>query len=196
MRNLYIHPENFYLINTNTVVDSSKSNIFRKNVGVIQVTKHFFELEKIRGKGLILPKPMSRSSQSKEFINDSSIYEFPYPKDFDYKNVTLESLRSVYRNYLFKNENTIQQTESIEKFYVGNILKCNHQSTGYLNTEKYLERVPLLKFSKDRYMTLSDFLSGQNLYYFLEKQEGKYFVDSSSLTETSLAEVKKIRIHE
>ena len=168
MRNLYIHPENFYLINTNTVVDSSKSSIFRKNVGVIQVKKQFFELEKIRGKGLILPKPMSRSSQSKEFINDSS----------------------VYRNYLFKNENTIQQTENIEKFYVGNILKCNHQSTGYLNTEKYLERVPLLKFSKDRYMTLSDFLSGQNLYYFLEKQEGKYFVDSSSLTETSLAEVK------
>lgn len=205
MRNLYIHLENFYLINTNTVLESRKiySNdkrspslyaivMSRRNVGVMKKKNHFFELEKMKGKGFILPKSISDSFQEKEFIDKGSIRKFPYPKDFNYQNVTLESLRSVYRKYLFENEDTIQQTESIEKFYVGNILKCNYQSFGYLNTEKYLGRVPLLKFSKDRYMTLDDFLSGQNLYYSQEKQEGKYFVDNASLQEQSLEDMKRL----
>ena len=207
MRNLYIHPENFYLINTKTVLESTQiyskdkwspspsiyvTVMSRRNVGVIKKQNHFFELEKMKGKGLILPRPISDSFQEKESTDKNSIRKFSYPKDFNDKNVTLESVRSVYRKYLFENENTIQQTESIEKFYVGNILKCNYQSLSYLNTERYLNNALLLKFSKDRYMTLDDFLSGQNLYYYLEKQEGKYFVDSASLQEQSLEEIKDL----
>ncbi len=207
MKNLLIHPENLYLIDTKTVLESTAISINgkwspntyvtvmpRRNVGVIKKKNHFFELEKIRANGLILPKPISSSFKVEEFINRNSIHKFPYPKDFDFEKATLESLRSVYRKYLWEKEDTIMKTERIKNLYVGNILKCNYQTPGYINTEKYLENVLLFQLENQKFMMLEDFLAGKNLFYSLEQREGKYFIDSCSLQEKSLIEAKNLEL--
>lgn len=206
MKNLYINPEAFYLVKTKTIIENSGvyskdgkkltnivvSNTLRESVGVIQVGNRFFELEKIKMRGLLLPKSLSTSNKKEEYINVEDIQKFPFPEDFDYQNVTLESLRAAYRSYLFANVKTMEKTMGIQNFYLGNILKCNHQSIGYMNTERYLYHVILLKLQNGNFITLQDFLNGKNKYYSKEKEEGKYFVDSSSLQEQTLETVKEL----
>ena len=117
---------------------------------------------------------------------------FPYPEDFNDKDATLQSLKSVYRKYVFENVESMMKTENIQKIYVGDIFRCYHYEPWYSNTALYFHQAILLKFKNAKYMTLNSFLEGENVTYITQKVDGECFVDYASLQEKTLEEAKNL----
>ena len=174
MRNLILSPYLLYLVNTQRiecsgVIEYPKIQIYpnRKNVAVMEVSNHFFELERIKGHGLLLEKEIPIRESNKEFIDITTFQKFPFERDFDFEHANLDSIRSAYRKHQIMNVGdlsifgiqglshgtiSIQDSSSFKKFAI-----CEFGAS-FPKIDTYL-----LQFEGNRMMTLRSFLMGKGL---------------------------------
>jgi len=171
MRNLFLSPYVLYLANTKTAhlsgrMDYPKVQIYKKreNVAVMEVSNQFFELEKIKGHGLLLGKALPIRESSEEFIDITTFQKFPYEKDFDFDHANLKSLRSAYRKYQIMELGNVSAYHGKVTF---NKKRTNQHPKDYLrkeilNMDKFLSSmdIPCIQLDDSTFMWLYDYLDG------------------------------------
>lgn len=184
MKNLILNPYLLYLVNTQKrqysgIIECPKIQIVpqRKQVAVLEVSNHFFELEKIKGHGIPLGKELPIRESDKEFINITTFQKFPYERNFDFNHANLDSLRKAYRKYrimelgdissfgiqkLYRGKVSIKDSSSFRKFAI-----CESNAS-FPKIDTYL-----LQLEGNRVMILSDFLEGKGLNSFFSLTDRK-----------------------
>ena len=172
MKNLILNPNLLYLVNTETVHYSGAFECpriqkypNRKNVAVLEVSNHFFELERIKGHGMLLGKELPIRESSKEYI--ATFQKFPYEKNFDFAHANLDSLRSAYRRYQIMELGDIS-IFGIQKLYQGTISIKDSSSFKKFVISEFGSSFPkignyLLQLDGKRVMVLEDFLEGKQM---------------------------------
>lgn len=201
MKNLFINPNSFYLVNTKTLSFDGPLFYLRKhiypkrtNIAVIQVFNHLFELEKIAFPlfGAILPTKQNKE----EYADITTLRKFPCDKLLNEKGLTFTQLRAVYRKYQLVEQEDLSPF-NIQKLYVGNVKKCRVLTSNYTNSEELHNNVYLLMNDTHEFIILQDFLAGKNHYITSSMQrEQQEYVDSNSLREISIKEMLLPKVYE
>ena len=174
MRNLILSPYLLYLVNTQRVecsgaIECPKIQIYpeRKNVAVMEVSNYFFELEKIKGHGLLLGRKIPIRESNKEFIDITTFQKFPFERDFDFEHANLDSIRSAYRKHKIVNLGDLSAF-GIEKLYHGTVSISDSSSFKNFAICEFGASFPkidayFLQFEGNKMMTLRSFLMGKDL---------------------------------
>lgn len=204
MRNIFLNPDLLYLVDTQKVEFNESVNDFRlslqrKNVAVLEVSNHFFELEKVKGYGVYLGTELPIRESDKEFIDITMAFrKFPYGKDFDFKNANLKSLRSEYRKY------QIMELEDpsglgIQKLYRGKVFMRDTDRPREPMLALIMKPISIVTFfvqlESGRIMHLVDFLEGKHLDSKVPSLNGKNsYLKVELEEEIPLKEIKDISI--
>jgi len=178
MKNVFLNPHLLYLVDTgkiefNQLVNDFRFSLQRKNVAVLEVSNHFFELETLNGKIFILGREIPIHESSQEFIDITTFQKFPYDQNFDFENVNLRSLRVAYRKYQILNQQDVSMF-GITKLYHGKIRlyqnKDRRTSIDFMEDirkeimESLLEMDAFfIQFEDGKFMRLADFIDGRCL---------------------------------
>jgi len=204
MRNLILSPYLLYLVDTQKVecsgaIEHPKIQVYpkRKNVAVMEVSNHFFELEKIKGHGLLLGREIPIRESSKEFIDITTFQKFPFERGFDFEHANLDSIRSAYRKHKIVDLEDLS-TFGIEKLYRGTVSISDSSSFKKFAIFEFGTSFPkldtyLLQFEGNKMMTFFRFLMGESLNFALTPSNAKkQGLEFELIEEIPLEELKEI----
>ncbi len=205
MRNLFLNPNAFYLVDTKMIhlsgiLECPKMSVYpkRENVAVLEIGNHFFELEQIKRKGVFIGTELPIRESEKEFIDLTTFRKFPYEKDFDFENINLKSLRAAYRSHQIQLGDV--SVFGIQKLYQGKITFCEFEKKKSKDMmEQLLSEMMrvvtemetfFLQFEDQSYMLLNDFLSGVGFKEDFLRKATK--IEFHPIEELPLKELKNI----
>lgn len=174
MKNLILNPYLLYLADTQKIqysgmIEYPKIRMVpqRKQVAVLEVSNHFFELEKIKGHGIFLGKELPIHESDKEFIDITTFQKFPYERSFDFDHANLDSLRKAYRKYRIMELGDVSNF-GIQKLYRGKVsIKDSSSFKNFVifESDASFPKIDtyLLQLEGNRVMILRDFLEGKGL---------------------------------
>ena len=178
MKNIFLNPNLLYLVDTekiefNQLVGDFRLSLQRKNVAVLEVFNHFFELETLKGDIFTLGKEIPIRESDQEFIDITTFRKFPYNQNFDFKNVSLKSLREVYRKYQIMKQEDVSMF-GIKNLYYGKVCMYQNKKRGHSRDlmenirEEIMQSLSeidtlFIQFENGNFMRLSDFIDGRHL---------------------------------
>ncbi len=206
MKNLILNPYLLYLVNTQKrqysgIIECPKIRMVpqRKQVAVLEVSNHFFELEKIKGHGIFLGKELPIHESDKEFIDITTFQKFPYERSFDFDHANLDSLRKAYRKYRIMELGDVSSF-GIQKLYRGKVsIKDSSSFKNFVifESDASFPKIDtyLLQLEGNRVMILRDFLEGKGLnssFSLMDKKNQDLTFEFTE--EIPLEELKEISI--
>lgn len=204
MKNLILNPYLLYLANTQKrqysgMIECPKIRMVpqRKQVAVLEVSNHFFELEKIKGHGILLGKELPIRESDREFIDITTFQKFPYEHNFDFDHANLDSLRKAYRKYRIMELGDVSNF-GIQKLYRGKVsIKDSSSFKNFVifESDASFPKIDtyLLQLEGNRVMVLRDFLEGKGLNSSFSLTDKKYQgLEFEFIEEIPLDELKEM----